>query len=208
MRIGLIAAITSNYGIGLDGKLPWHPTSLTKDMIFFNQVTSGKSEAIKNLLKISAKDEQRTAVVMGRRTWESIPKKKRPLSNRLNIVISKTIESLDSFNNTRVFGSYEEAEKWCLDTTDITDLFIIGGALLYKEILQSGRWDYLFLTFIDDSNYPLKCDTYFPLEFVDVKSAANITPLLYPEKAFVADGESKLSYKFCFMKNNNRKMGS
>jgi dihydrofolate reductase/thymidylate synthase len=75
-RFNAILAVTSTGGIGNHGTLPW---KLPGDMAWFKRVTL----AVKDLSK-------RNAVVMGRKTWCSIPTKFRPLSNRLNIVLSKS----------------------------------------------------------------------------------------------------------------------
>ena len=73
-RLTIIIAATKANGIGVNNTLPWH---LRNDMKYFAQVTS------------NAADGQQNAVIMGRKTWESIPKKFRPLSNRYNIVLSR-----------------------------------------------------------------------------------------------------------------------
>src|ERR1700692_3001843 len=73
-RLTLIVAATKSNGIGQNAHLPWR---LPKEMAYFAQVTS------------NAPDRHTNAVIMGRNTWESIPKKFRPLKNRVNIVISR-----------------------------------------------------------------------------------------------------------------------
>lgn len=73
-RLTLIVAATKSNGIGLNGGLPW---KLPKEMAYFAQVTSNAPEGRVN------------SVIMGRNTWESIPKKFRPLKKRVNIVISR-----------------------------------------------------------------------------------------------------------------------
>jgi dihydrofolate reductase len=73
-RLTLIVAATKSNGIGQNARLPWR---LPKEMAYFAQVTS------------NAPDGSSNAVIMGRNTWESIPKKFRPLKNRVNIVISR-----------------------------------------------------------------------------------------------------------------------
>lgn len=73
MSLTVIVAATKSNGIGQSGKLPWR---LSKEMAYFARVTS------------SAPDGQKNAVIMGRKTWESIPAKFRPLSKRFNIVVS------------------------------------------------------------------------------------------------------------------------
>ena len=73
-RLTIIIAATKANGIGVNNNLPWR---IPKEMKYFAQVTS------------NAADGQQNAVIMGRKTWESIPKKNRPLSNRFNIVLSR-----------------------------------------------------------------------------------------------------------------------
>ena len=73
-RLTIIIAATKANGIGVNNNLPWR---IPKEMKYFAQVTS------------NAADGQQNAVIMGRKTWESIPKKHRPLSNRFNIVLSR-----------------------------------------------------------------------------------------------------------------------
>ena len=75
----VVAATKDEMGIGLDGALPWR---LPKDMAYFKSITSQVDEP-----------GARNAVVMGRKTWESIPAKFRPLPGRLNVVLSKSAPS-------------------------------------------------------------------------------------------------------------------
>jgi len=70
----IIVAATKSNGIGQSGKLPW---KLSKEMAYFARVTS------------SAPDGRMNAVIMGRKTWESIPAKFKPLSKRFNVVVSR-----------------------------------------------------------------------------------------------------------------------
>lgn len=80
-----ILACTHDGGIGLNGKLPWR---LKEDMKLFKKITT----TIQN-----PNDKEKgklNAVIMGRKTWESIPMKFRPLPNRINIILSKTINNL------------------------------------------------------------------------------------------------------------------
>ena len=73
IRLSIIVAATTTNGIGKNGRLPW---CIHEDMKYFMHVTQNAPEGTQN------------AVIMGRKTWESIPAKYRPLSKRLNIVIS------------------------------------------------------------------------------------------------------------------------
>jgi hypothetical protein len=73
-RLTIIVAATKSTGIGVKEHLPWR---LSKELVYFARVTSNAPEGSQN------------AVVMGRRTWESIPVKFRPLRRRANVVISR-----------------------------------------------------------------------------------------------------------------------
>jgi dihydrofolate reductase len=73
-RLAIILAATTKGGIGKDGQLPWH---LSKELAYFARVTT------------NAPDGKMNAVFMGRNTWESIPDRFRPLSRRINVVISR-----------------------------------------------------------------------------------------------------------------------
>ena len=75
----VVAACKQTRGIGLGGALPW---SLRGDMQFFKQLTRSTLDPLK-----------RNAVVMGRKTWQSIPEKLRPLADRLNVVITRNSEA-------------------------------------------------------------------------------------------------------------------
>ena len=113
MIIG-IAAVSKNNAIGKGGKLPWHYSS---DMKFFRETTTGH------------------AVAMGRKTWLTLGK---PLKHRLNIVISRdsNIEPQESLVVLRDIESVLSLNK-----SLTTDLFVIGGAQIYKEFLPHiERW--------------------------------------------------------------------
>jgi dihydrofolate reductase len=79
--ITLIVAATLSNGIGATGRLPWR---LSKEMAYFAKITSHVPENV----------TKRNAVIMGRKTWESIPTKFRPLKNRINVVVSRDPESM------------------------------------------------------------------------------------------------------------------
>ena len=113
MIIGIVA-VSENNAIGKQGKLPWHYAA---DMKFFRETTTGH------------------AVVMGRKTWVSLGK---PLKNRLNIVLSRdsNIEPQESLVVLRDLDSVLS-----LNNSLQTDLFVIGGAQIYKEFIPHiERW--------------------------------------------------------------------
>ena len=113
MIIGIVA-VSKNNAIGKGGKLPWHYSS---DMKFFRETTTGN------------------AVVMGRKTWMSLEK---PLKHRLNIVLSRD-SSIEPQESLVVLRDIESVLSFSESLT--TDLFVIGGAQIYKEFTPHiERW--------------------------------------------------------------------
>jgi dihydrofolate reductase len=110
MRLNLIFAHSHNKVIGLNNSLPWH---LPEDLTHFKNITWGQP------------------VIMGRKTWESLPKKFRPLPNRTNIVITRQTDWKD--NGANVVNSLEQAIELCYNETEA---WVIGGAEIYAQSLQ------------------------------------------------------------------------
>lgn len=134
-RVIVIAAMDVNKGIGLDNDLPWH---LPNDMKFFKERTRGST------------------VVMGRKNWESIPAKFRPLPGRKNIVISMNSE-YEVPNGVDVFD-WNHFRYSVLPTLK-GDVYIIGGAQIYEAALEAGVVDEMLLTHVDAI---VKADIHFP----------------------------------------------
>ena len=129
MRITIIAAVARNRAIGKDNKLIYR---LPNDMKRFKALTTGNT------------------VIMGRKTFESLPKGALP--NRRNIVLSR---GKSHFDGCETYSSLDEALAHCSGDEDI---YIIGGATLYEEAMDVA--DRLCLTEIDDT--PTDADTFFP----------------------------------------------
>lgn len=127
----VIAAVSKNYGIGADNDLLYN---IPEDKKFFRTMTAGKT------------------VVMGRRTFESLPKK--PLPNRVNIVLSS--DGNFKAEGVTVCRSMDEL-KGELEKYPDEEIFIIGGAAVYKAMLpMCGR---AYITHIDDE---VPADKFFP----------------------------------------------
>tara|TARA_B110000046_G_C12948705_1_gene379130 strand:- start:36 stop:557 length:522 start_codon:yes stop_codon:yes gene_type:complete len=136
--INIIVAHAKNRGIGVGNKLPW---TLPKDMARFRHKTIGNGN---------------NSVIMGRKTWNSIPESCRPLENRHNIVISNTLEKSDKYTLCK---SMEEA----LDASykrQYDETWIIGGREVYKEALDSNIIDKIYITNIYND---VTCDKFFPI---------------------------------------------
>ena len=109
MIIGIVA-VDRNGAIGKDGKLPWHYSA---DMKFFKETTTGNS------------------CVMGYHTWLTL---KKPLPNRLNIVLSRKAE-LPEYDNVVLCRDVESVLAMARDLEG--DLFVIGGAQVYRSFLSN-----------------------------------------------------------------------
>ena len=133
MIISMIAAVSQNGVIGKNNDLPWQ---LPDDMKYFMQTTKGHY------------------VIMGRRNYDSIPEKFRPLPNRPNIVITRQ-ENFQAPGCT-VVHSLEDALKLAKENNE-PEAFIIGGAEIFKLGLTYA--DRLYLTEIQAT---IEGDTYFP----------------------------------------------
>ncbi|TGO69555.1 hypothetical protein BOTNAR_0009g00020 [Botryotinia narcissicola] len=158
----LIVAATNKMGVGKGGGLPW--TGLRKEMAYFARVTKRAGTGKTN------------AVVMGRKTWESIPPKFRPLASRANYMISRTQTSDPSdvdlgpdahaatslTNALEKLGSRSQAKDSNNDDEkEIDRVFIIGGGQIYKASLELKEAKRILLTRIMDD---FECDTYFPVQ--------------------------------------------
>ena len=156
MSIALIAAISKNNCIGRDNDLPWH---IPEDLEFFKKMTRGK------------------VVVMGRKTWESIPEKYRPLPKRTNVVISRdpgysVPEGVFVFPN--VYETFEHFKD--------ADIMVSGGGQIYS--LTIDKADTLYITHVD-REIP-ECHAYFP----------EIDPQIWHETERTnRDGYSFVTYK-------------
>lgn len=107
-------------------------------------------------------ESKKNAVIMGRNTYFGIPPSKRPLPNRLNIVLSKTATSTDYPEDVILCRSLAEAMDLLNSpkySTDIENVWIVGGSAVYKESMQSAFFHRLYFTEIK-ANF--ECDTFFP----------------------------------------------
>ena len=141
----LIVAIDEKYGIGKDAGLPWH---LAADLKHFKKITT----------QVRSPGKQ-NVVLMGRKTWDSLPDKFRPLPDRLNVVLSrqekfplppgvyqiKMFDDIFSLLNQDLRGRGEQ-------------VFIIGGAEIFRTAMERLPHYRLYVTHIAGD---FKCDTFF-----------------------------------------------
>lgn len=129
MKIAIIVAMAQDRAIGRNNELLWH---LSSDLKRFKSLTTGHP------------------IIMGRKTYQSLPNGALP--NRRNIVISR---SLDSLEGAEVVRSLDEALEVCSHWDRV---FIIGGGEIYKQSLE--RANELHITMVE-AEYP-DADTFFP----------------------------------------------
>ena len=127
-NLSLIVAIGQNYEIGKDNKLLWH---LPNDLKFFKETTLNKT------------------IIMGKNTFESLPKM---LPNRKHIIIS---DSEYKVEGAIIFNNIEDTLNYINNTDE--ECFIIGGMSIYKQLLPYAK--YLYITKIEDTK---EADAYFP----------------------------------------------
>lgn len=109
MRINLLLARAANGVIGCNGTMPWH---LPEDMAHFKKQTAG------------------APVIMGRKTWDSIPPRFRPLAGRRNIVVTRNAEW--QAEGAERAGSLQQAIALC-EQAHAAEAWVIGGAQIYAE---------------------------------------------------------------------------
>ena len=125
-RTELIVARDVQYGIGLEGKIPWR---CKEDMAHFKRVTTSTSDPSKQ-----------NAVIMGRRTWESL---RQPLEHRVNMCLSSTQQS------TKTHATMEAAIEDANRNPLVETIFIIGGEAVYREALNTLKIDRIWMTIIN-----------------------------------------------------------
>ena len=147
LRLNIIVAVCENNGIGKGGELPF---KLREEMKYFSRMTKSLNSPAKQNM-----------VLMGRKTWESIPSKFRPLPERLNAVLSSQIQEQQGSSGKALFcQSFEDAlKKASIQSPEVETVWVIGGHSLYKMALQSDHLHRIYLTRIMKD---LECDVFFP----------------------------------------------
>jgi dihydrofolate reductase len=155
--INIIVATSTNYGIGYENKMCWN---IPNELKYFKNITTTVNDT-----------DKKNCVIMGKNTWYSLPK--RPLVNRINIIISsqdyekisREIDELDAKDKeiVKIFKNIEESLKYVEEEETIESAFIIGGAQLYNNFLDNyvENIKYVYMTIIYDNNFKFeKKDVY------------------------------------------------
>jgi dihydrofolate reductase len=134
MKVSLIVAMDRERGIGKNNDLMWH---LPADMKFFRETTTGH------------------IVVLGRKNYESIPEKFRPLPNRENAVLTRSEDF--KAEGCVVFHSLESCLDHYRNETERV-VYIIGGGQIYEQVLKTGEVEEMYITHVDRA---FGADTFF-----------------------------------------------
>lgn len=141
-RFAIVVAADEAGGIGKNGQLPWR---LSRDMAYFKKLTSEPPAS-----------GLRNAVVMGRKTWDSIPDRFRPLPERINVVISRQT-SLRLAKDVIRAANFDRALAAIDVLPNIGRTFVIGGGEVFREAITHPELQCLYLTRIHAT---LDCDTF------------------------------------------------
>ena len=135
MIVSMIAAVAKNRVIGKNNQLIWN---LPKDMKFFMDSTMGKF------------------IITGRKNYESIPEKYRPLKNRTNIIVTRNHNYIAK--GCTVVNSISDGINLARENGE-EECFIIGGGQIYQQALEGKMVDKLYITHVDGE---FEGDTFFP----------------------------------------------
>ena len=155
MKIKIIVACCNNNGIGIKNKLPW---SIKEELEFFKNITIGNGN---------------NAVIMGRKTFESLPK---ILEKRDNLILTKSPPT-NTLDKEQYFTSIEEVVNHC-NSKNYETVWVIGGANIYKQFISKNFACEIYQTRIFN-NY--ECDCFFPeipifYNLKEIKNIKNIDP--------------------------------
>jgi dihydrofolate reductase len=142
-KFDIIVATDLNRGIGKNNQLPWR---ISTDLKYFRDLTSS-----------TPVPDVTNAVIMGRKTWESIPAGYRPLKNRVNVVLTR---NPDYSLPQGVFKADSlDAALTILSRGPVDRVFVIGGAQVYAEAMQHEKCGLLYLTLV---RHQFDCDAFLP----------------------------------------------
>lgn len=140
---------------------------------------------------------------MGRKTWESIPAKFRPLPNRLNVILSRGVVATTMFNDENgmieVQSDLEQALLSVSKNPKVNEVFIIGGASVYEQALKQFN-EFCKMVILTRINKAFEADTFMPKLCSDKEEDSQFIPI-HISKTYQ---HKDVTYDFCFL--GNRKL--
>jgi dihydrofolate reductase len=145
----IVAATSSRLGIGLKGALPWR---LKREIAYFKRATTFHPEGLTNV------------VIMGRKCWESIPPKFRPLPNRHNIVLSRKgyVDGVESTSDSVEVATCLASALERVCDRRFGRVFVIGGGEIYREAMNMENCERILFTEVQGD---VETDVDFPVDF-------------------------------------------
>ena len=165
----IVVAMDEHNGIGKNGDLAWR---LSADLKHFKKVTTTTIDPAR-----------KNVVIMGRKTWDSLPKQFKPLPGRLNVVLTSN-SNPPEIPGVLFFTFFDEALKYLNVKGDIENIFVIGGAQIYTHALEHPNCQTLYVTQLKGD---FGCDTFFP----------PIPASFKKQKNFSWFTEGEIQYCFC-----------
>jgi dihydrofolate reductase/thymidylate synthase len=194
MEFSIVAAFQfRDGGIGYQGGLPWPRNSA--DMQRFRNLTSYHD----------GMDEKRNALIMGRRTFESLPASVGKTGKRTLVVVSSTLNPEDFIagddNQAHIERRLDAALKWCArPESHVERVFVIGGARLFEEAARSAWCDKAYISEFRGSAYP--CDTFLSKAFFHAVTSTTGTIL---DRVDNADGSQLVVSRYDVAKHHENK---
>ncbi|GFE54412.1 dihydrofolate reductase-thymidylate [Babesia ovis] len=158
----IFVATALNRAIGLNNEIPW--PHIRQDFRFLCNGTSYVDPEV-----LEKHPNLQNVVIFGRKTYESIPQSALPLKNRINVVLSRTVKELPG---CLVYGDLCEAIRDIRANVPHNKIYILGGAVVYKEVLENDLCDKIYLTRLTKE---YEGDTFFP-EIPDTFQITGISP--------------------------------
>ena len=139
MDFSIIAAVDDKGGLAKNGQMPWQ---LPSELKYFKAITIGTGH---------------NAIIMGRKTWQALPEKNKPLKNRLNVILSRQ-DNLSLPKRVIQFSSLDQALN-TLKQKNLDRIFVIGGGEVFKEAVNHKSCSNIYLTKISQN---FNCDIFMP----------------------------------------------
>ena len=171
--MNMIVAFCKNRGMGYKNKLPWH---IPNELKYFKRKTSRGDNNV---------------VIMGKNTWESLPKK--PLKNRKNIILSQSLNNdhFKKYENTTSLSNFKELNKTIDNLIGDHKIWLIGGKSIYDYYIKDPKLDKIYVTHIHES---FSYDVQFP-NIPEYFTLYKNTNLIY---------ENNIIYNYSIYKNSLR----
>ena len=182
MNYNVIMATDKYGGYAKDNKIPWY---IPNELKYFNSITTYNEGKMKPV------------IIMGRNTWESLPKK--PLPKRINIVLSKTLNEKD-VKDAYIFSDMEELNRFIIDEFYYNEKYIIGGHGIINSFLDTNK-NLVNRIYISQINENYHCDKFLNIS----DHLLNYNCMTYSKIMHdrFKNNEVNIMFKKYYLKNND-----